>query len=169
MVKRVQAAVKSASEPLLPPRGENYPHEAEFLIAGFTQRPFVAHVKDDLAWELQIDDQLIAIGSGHAFAAVTRSLMKHYLEGGLTLEQAKVISYRTIETVCDVSSYGVSVPVQMATVDAIGSRVLDRDEVAAVGISVDRWKQLERDTLRGGFEDRVNTDSLPTLSVDGLN
>jgi 20S proteasome alpha/beta subunit len=89
IVASIRAAVKEALDPLLPPRGEGEPHEAEFLVAGFTTKPFVAHVKPDLARELANDDQLMAIGSGHEYAGVTRSLMRHYIEGGLTLEQAK--------------------------------------------------------------------------------
>lgn len=159
----IRDAVRESVKPLLPPKDDGRRHEAEFLVAGHTTGPFVAHVKDDLAWELEVGDRLLAIGSGHTFAAVTRALMHHYIAGGLTLEKAKVIAYRVIETVCDVSAYGVSIPVQMAIVDSAGASVVDRDEIEAVEMSVERWKELERDTLRGDFEDKPGRDHLMNL------
>ena len=90
--------------------------------------------------------------------------MKHYLVDKLTLEQGMQLAYRAIATTCEVSSGLVGLPVQIAVVDNGGQRVLAEDEVRKIGVAVDRWKELERDTLQLG-EDAADLveDDLPRL------
>lgn len=164
IVERVRQATSTALQPLLAPSKPADAHDAEFLIASRTKdAAFVAHILPDLSWELKSEDRLIAIGSGHKFAAVTQGLMRHYIEGGLTLEQAKAVAYRAIQTVCEVSSFGVSMPVQMAVVSEKENRVLSPDDIDGIGLTVDRWKTLERETLQAGSSYLAGEEKPPTL------
>lgn len=163
IVDIIGRSVKTALDVLRVAPDQDNPHDSEFLVAGFARSPFVVHIRHDLSWELETGDRLLSIGSGHEFAAVAQSLMRHYIEGGIDLEQATAVAYRAIETVCNVSSFGVSLPVQIATTMHEAARVLGPDEVEAVGITVDRWKQLERDSLRSNFKDSAVADVPPIL------
>lgn len=89
-----------------------------------------------------------AIGSGGPFAQVCHALMKHYMVDDLSLEQGLRLAYRAIETTCSASSGHVGLPVQLAVVDEDGARILTPDEVSTVGTAVERWMELERDTLQ---------------------
>ena len=61
-----------------------------------------------------------------------------------------MVAYRTIETVCNVATGGVGLPVQIAIADSDGARILTGDEIEQIGTGVDRWKRLELETLRMG-------------------
>jgi hypothetical protein len=54
----------------------------------------------------------------------------------------------------------------MVIVNSAGATVLDADDVDAIGLTVQRWKTLERETLLAGFNDRPETDVLPKLRED---
>ncbi len=94
--------------------------------------------------------------------------MSHYISDGLTLEQGKLLAYRTIDTTIKVSSSGVGPPVQMATCDNDGPRILDDEEIKALSTSVERWKELEADTLRASPETVADSavHDLPMLHED---
>jgi 20S proteasome alpha/beta subunit len=115
------------------------------------------------------DERFYAIGSGGPFATVCHALMKHYISDELTLDKGMQLAYRAIATTCDVSSGLVGLPVQLAVVDSGGQRVLDDDEVRKIGVAVDRWKQLESETLLLGAEESSQevADDLPSLESDG--
>lgn len=164
VVDVVRGAVKAALEPLLPSHDPEQATAAEFILAG---RTFVAHILADLTWELAADDRLVSIGGGQYYAAAARSVMHHYIDGGMSLEQARAVTHRAIQTVCEVSSSGVSLPVQMGLVNDAGAAVLDADEVAAVGLTVDRWKVLERETLLGSYDVPRAVEPPPTLDRSG--
>jgi hypothetical protein len=162
VVEVVRDAVRAALAPLSVLELGPEPHEAEFIVAG---RPgsntFVAHIHADFSWELAVEDRLVAIGGGHQYAAVARTLMHHYIEGGLALDQAQAITHRAIQTVCEVSAYGVALPVQMGMVTARGVSVLGQEDIDAVGLTVDRWKVMERETLLGSYGQFEQTESPP--------
>jgi proteasome beta subunit len=131
------------------PDGIHHPFMTDFLITGFTQgTPYLLEVANDGQVNWHTDEGFYAIGSGGAFAAVARGLMKHYLDvGPLPLQYGMQLAYRTIETTCDVSSMYVRTPVQLAMVDKDGARVFEHAEIEQLKDGVMGWKQLERDAL----------------------
>jgi 20S proteasome alpha/beta subunit len=127
---------------------------AEFLVCGYANSiPWLLEFGQDgqINWQTQFG--FSALGSGGPFATVARGLMAHYLANPLSLEQSMKVAYRTIETTYEVSPGGVGPPVQIAVVDRNGARVLDRADVEAIGVLVDRWKTLEAETLNMSPED----------------
>lgn len=166
VVDVVRDATTAALGPLLPPHDPDQAAHAEFIVAGRSpSSTFVVHIRPDLSWELAGDDRLVAIGGGHQYAAVARSLMHHYIEGGLNLEQAQAVIHRAIQTVCEVSAYGVALPVQMGVMTPAGAQVLEPDEIDAIGIAVDRWKTMERETLLGIPQTDEAAESPPRLGT----
>jgi 20S proteasome alpha/beta subunit len=141
----------------------NHPFITDFLVTGYTQgTPYLLEVANDGQVNWHTAEGFYAIGSGGAFAAVAQGLMKHYLEAGpLPLQYGMQLAYRTIETACDVSSMFVRTPVQLATVDKDGARVLDHGEIEQLKDEVLGWKQLERDALWRKVSD-VPADELET-------
>jgi len=132
-------------------------------VTGYIQgTPYLLEVANDGQVNWHTDEGFYAIGSGGAFAAVAQGLMKHYLDAGpLPLQYRMQLAYRTIETACDVSSMFVRTPVQLATVDKNGARVLDHSEIEQLKDEVTGWKQLERDALWGKLSD-VPAEELET-------
>jgi hypothetical protein len=114
------------------------------------------------------EHRFYAVGSGGEFASVAHGLMSHYISDDLTLEHGKLLAYRTIDTTINVSSSGVGPPVQIAICDNNGPRILDDDEIKAVSTAVDRWKELEVETLRATLESLAGSAArdLPTLYED---
>lgn len=90
----------------------------------------------------------VGIGGPHAMVAL--ALMEHHFGTPLSLRQGLMVAYRTIETVCNVATGGVGLPVQIAIATGDGARILTTDEIVQIGTGVDRWKQLELETLRMG-------------------
>jgi 20S proteasome alpha/beta subunit len=135
--------------------GQHHPFITDFLMTGFADgTPMLLEVAQDGQANWHTAEGFYAIGSGGAFASVAQALMKHYLDDGpLPLELGMQIAYRTIETACDVSTGGVRTPVQMAVVDAEGSRIVDSGEIEELKDRVTGWKQVERDALRGHVND----------------
>jgi 20S proteasome alpha/beta subunit len=135
-----------------------------FLLLGYS---------DGTGWFLEMDHDgslnwhhdrgFYAIGSGGPFAQVCHALMKHYMVEDLSLEQGLRLAYRAIETTCSASSGYVGLPVQLAVADAAGARVLTSDEVNDVGTAVERWMELERDTLQMSPGTPEPVDALPSV------
>lgn len=76
-----------------------------------------------------------------------------------------ILAYRVISTVCDVSSWNVAAPVQIAVADQAGARVLTPDEIDELGDLSNRWVAVERSSLataRDRAAGGVDND-LPTL------
>ncbi|GGM04651.1 hypothetical protein [Nakamurella endophytica] len=148
------------------------------ILPGFGANLLVLGYSASVPWFLEFDQtgvvnwhtehSFYATGSGGSFATVALSLMRHHVTSDLSLEQGMLLAYRTIDTTIEVSTFGVGPPVQMAICDAGGARVLSSDEVEQVRIGVDRWKELERETLLigqdDGTPDSVSND-LPELDA----
>lgn len=167
----VQGAMKRCYESVLATSDEQkkaYP-VAEFLVLGWSKQGAHATIistDGQLNWRHQV--RFCAIGSGGTFALVANALMAHYVEGAdLTVELGLRLAFRTIETICRVSSQLIGPPVQLGVVDAMGARVLTQPEVDAVEEAVAGWKTLEAVTLRKNITPPAPPEPLPTMK-DGI-
>lgn len=88
-----------------------------------------------------------AVGSGGAAASTALALMSHHVGEDLTLDDPKLLAYRTIDTTIRVSNAFVGLPVQIAVCDEGGARVLEQAELDEIGAGVQRWTTLETELL----------------------
>lgn len=142
----VRPTIRSCYEATL---REGFQPAADFLFGGWSNGSgWLLEINADghLTWHQ--DARFHALGTGGDFASVAQGLMGHYFEGNdLDVESGLNVAYRTIETTCTTSSQWVGLPVQLATVTAEGTTIFESDAVNDVAAKVERWKQLERDTL----------------------
>lgn len=126
-----------------------HPFRSDFLFLGWSQgTPFFLEFSGDGQLNWHTSRKFGAVGSGFEFATVASALLTNYLEGEpLTVDLGLQLAWRTIDTVCEVSTALVGRPVQLAVVDENGPRVLDQSEVVGVKESVLAWKQIEAETL----------------------
>lgn len=123
-------------------------HRIESLIVGFAEdRPSIIHLPDDLAAVECRDRSFVAIGSGHNFAHVCKTLLSNYFNNGFDLESAKLMAYRIVSTVCSVSSWGVAPPVQLAWVTAQGSEQATPAELERLEVAIQGWVEVEAATF----------------------
>ena len=173
--KAVHAGMKGAYQSALgsspfPAGGIAPSFVTDFLMLGYAndQAWFLEFARDgQVNWHTE--SGYYAAGSGGPFASVALALMQHYIKTDLTLEDGKLLAYRTIQTTIDVSSGGVGPPVQIAICDGSGAKVLQPDELRAISDSVERWKELEADSLtllRTGQILTTSSDELPLLQGD---
>jgi 20S proteasome alpha/beta subunit len=165
----VHPAVKRSYESALgsPPGQVPQQFASDFLVLGVAAgTPLFLEIAADGQVNWHTGEGFYAVGSGGEFAAVARGLMAHHVSSGaLPLKLGQLLAYRVIDTVCSVSASFVGLPVQMAVVNDTGARVLDQAEIDEIGVGVERWKELEADTLRSGPDvdrDKV-ADDLPTI------
>lgn len=148
------------------------PFATSFLVLGYANStPWFLEFAYDGSVNWHTDGAgFYATGSGGPFATVASALMKHHLVVERpTLEQGKLIAYRTIDTTIEVSSSSVGPPVQIAICDSSGPALLDQPEIERIATGVERWKALERESLRGleaGGGAGAEGD-LPTMTATG--
>jgi proteasome beta subunit len=106
---------------------------------------WIAEMDPNGGW--QFHDPFAATGSGYAFAHVAIASVRHYDPPTQHLEAAKVIAYRAIETTCDVSAFGVGLPVQLGVVLPTGAKLVTSSELDQTRELVNLWKATEVDTL----------------------
>ncbi|WP_373695166.1 hypothetical protein [Actinomycetospora aeridis] len=142
-------------------------HSSEALLAGWTRKgPSLVHLPSDLAPVECSSRTFVAIGAGHEFAAASQATLAHYFYEHLSAEQAFLLAYRVVAAVCSVSSWGVAPPIQMASADEHGARVISARDVEHVEFGVQRWLQAETD----GFSNvgpRDVAHDLPSLYAAG--
>lgn len=146
----LQKAMRAAYDSCLsaPPGAQQHPFFTTFLILGYSnETPWFLEVSGDGQLNWHTEGKFYATGSGGPFATVARGLMDHYIVDDLTLEQGKLIAYRTIQTTIDVSSMFVGGPVRIAVCDSEGPRLLDADEMERIAHAVDGWKAIEAESL----------------------
>lgn len=96
----------------------------------------------------QLHDGYSAIGSGDIFAAFAMASVAHLGTADLTLEQAKMVTYKAIADAIDVAAIFLGPPIQMYTVTAAGAREVPAAEIeGGLSDSVDAWKERQRETL----------------------
>jgi 20S proteasome alpha/beta subunit len=158
LTSRIGPAVETALEGL---RSDAEPDKtaAEFIFVGIAaDGPYVIVIHQDLSAVIEDEQTLIAIGASRMFAAGLRQSLAHYLARIPAVRHALPLACRAVDAVCQVSAYGVAVPVQIAIVDGEGARVLARDEVGSVEEQVQAWLSTEVTTL-------FQTDDAPQPEV----
>lgn len=168
----VRAAMKRSYEGALPfglnqQLNGHHPFISDFLLLGWSRgTPWFLEIARDGQMNWHTSAGFAAVGSGGPFASVAQAMVQHYLEREpLNVQDGLLVAYRAIHTTCEVSSQFVGLPVWLATATDDGARVLDRAEVDEVATAVERWKQLERETLGGAPLDD-EPEQLPTLDEE---
>ncbi len=118
----------------------------------------------DLNGGWQFHDPFAATGSGYAFAHLALGSIKHYDPPTQPLDAAKAIAYRAIEMTCEVSAFGVGLPVQLGVVLPDGAKLLSPAELDEAKELVNLWKAKEIDTL-GEVAPRAATE--PEVTDEG--
>ena len=105
----------------------------------------------DLNGASQFHEPFAATGSGHAVAHAALMNVAHFDVAHQSLEGAKAIAYRAIESTCAASAWGVGMPVQLAIVTNDGVQELVDGEETHTELQdlVDLWKAKEVETLGG--------------------
>jgi 20S proteasome alpha/beta subunit len=88
-----------------------------------------------------------AIGSGQAFAEVALASVAHLDVHALDLQQLQMVAWKSISDVISSSSFGVGPPISLAVIQPGDARLLEQDEVDAVGDSVRAWMERQREVL----------------------
>jgi 20S proteasome alpha/beta subunit len=89
-----------------------------------------------------------AIGSGDIFAELTIRSIVHRGSAQLTLEQAKMVAFKTVSDAIDVAAVYLGPPIQMYVVTADGATHVPQEEIdGALSDAVELWKARQRETL----------------------
>lgn len=137
--------------------------ESETLLLSWRDgQPSFVHLRADTAPVEKTLETFHAIGSGHDFAHVAYVALSHHVTDPLPLQQGLLLAYRIVSIVCEASSWGVGLPVQIAVADEDGARVLSTEEVEEISTGVQRW--LTSDASSFGQSD-VNAPPAGDLPV----
>lgn len=148
---------------------DHHVFSSEFLVLGWAnETPYFLEFAHDAQMNWHTEAGFYAVGSGGEFATVANALMAHYVEGEpLAVEDGLLLAFRTIETICSVSSSSVGGPVQLAVADKDGARVLGDSEIEEVKTAVAGWKEVERDSIRRRkTPDSDERESLPEVAPE---
>jgi 20S proteasome alpha/beta subunit len=89
-----------------------------------------------------------AIGSGDIFAELTVRSIAHLGTSELSVEQAKMVAYRTVADAIDVAAVYLGPPIQMYVVTADGARPVAQDEIdGGLADAVELWRARQREAL----------------------
>jgi hypothetical protein len=148
-----------------PPGGERLDGaESETLLLGWRDgEPSFVHLRADTAPVDKTQEMFHAIGSGHDFAHVSYIALSHHVTEPLPLHQGLLLAYRIISIVCEASSWGVGLPVQLAVADCDGARVLGTDEVEEISTGVQRWLVSDATSFNRSDVSSPPVRDLPTL------
>jgi 20S proteasome alpha/beta subunit len=118
------------------------------LACGMDQQgePWIIEIDHTCQRTRYEDRGLHAIGSGAAFGQLANLLMGHFQANDRPLAHGKLIAYRVMRSVIEISAYGVGEPVEMWVVDKDGPRRLEKRELDEIRGSVGAW-EVERETL----------------------
>lgn len=142
--------------------------ETQFLVLRWAEgAPAFLEFAEAGEIESHVSLGFYGVGIGGPYAMVALSLMEHHFGTPLSLRQGLMVAYRTIETVCNVATGGVGLPVQIAIADNDGARILSSDEIAQIGTGVDRWKQLEVDALTMGSDEAEQSAVRDLPQIEG--
>ena len=176
LVPQVEETLRSAYGRMVLPPGASerdlLGHAPDVLILGWHDGvPSFRRIPSELASVSCDAERLVAVGTGREYASVVKAALAHYLDESVSLHLGKVLAFRVVQTVCDVSAYNVAMPVQMAVADTTGARILSSTEVAEVGILAERWVATERGSLERAFEAGAGevADDLPALRRGDLS
>ncbi|WGX97156.1 hypothetical protein [Nocardioides sp. L-11A] len=149
--------------PRAPEPGAASPHGLEALFAFWSgSAPSVVHLPDDLACVECIGKPFVAAGSAADFANVVFETLSHLVDERPTVTQGKLLAYRVVSTVCQVSSWGVGLPVQMSTVTERGAELVPSAELEQLNAGVAGWLAVESTYLG----EVVGIGELPSEATD---
>ena len=96
----------------------------------------------------QFHERHAAIGSGDIFAELTVRSIAHLGSADLSIEQAKLVAYRTVADAIDVAAVFLGPPIQMYVVTAEGTeRVLQEEIDGGLADAVEVWRERQREAL----------------------
>lgn len=96
----------------------------------------------------QLHERHSAVGTGDIFADFAMTSVAHLGTASLSLEQAKMVAYKTVADAIDVAAVYLGPPIQMYVVTAEGAAEVPEEEVdGGLADSVDAWKARQRETL----------------------
>ncbi|MGH2944883.1 MAG: hypothetical protein ACRDPC_01180 [Solirubrobacteraceae bacterium] len=119
----------------------------------------------------QLHERHAAVGTGDIFADFAMTAIAPLDTGRLSLEQAKMVAFKSVSDAIDVAAVYLGPPIQMYVVTGGGARVVPASELErALADSVEAWKGRQRETLGplapGGADVRLSlipTGRLPAL------
>jgi proteasome beta subunit len=96
----------------------------------------------------QLHDRHAAVGTGDIFADFAMTSVAHLGTVRLSLEQAKMVAYKTVADAIDVAAIYLGPPIQMYVVTVDGAQEVPAAELdGGLADSVDAWKARQRETL----------------------
>lgn len=96
----------------------------------------------------QFHERHAAIGSGDIFAELTVRSIAHLGSTELTVEQAKMVAYRTVADAIDVAAVYLGPPIQMYVVTAERAEPVGQDEIdGGLADAVELWRERQREAL----------------------
>jgi proteasome beta subunit len=129
-----------------------------FLLCGMSgAEPWIAEIDPQNQLTDYTPRGFHAIGSGAPFALMANALLAHFETHAHDLDYGKLVAYRTIEAVIEVSAAGVGFPVRMWCIDEGACLEVDQDELRHLRELSGGWQQAEKeallDFLSGGDSD----------------
>jgi proteasome beta subunit len=96
----------------------------------------------------QLHDRHAAVGTGDIFADFAMASVAHLDTLRLSLEQAKMVAYKTVTDAIDVAAIYLGPPIQMYVVTQSGASEVPRTELeGGLADSVEAWKERQRESL----------------------
>jgi 20S proteasome alpha/beta subunit len=96
----------------------------------------------------QLHGRYSAVGTGDIFAEYAMTSVAHLGTDRLTLEQAKMVSYKAVSDAISVAAAYLGPPIQMAVVTPDGAQEVAREDLdGGLSDSVDAWKVRQRESL----------------------
>ena len=96
----------------------------------------------------QFHQRHAAIGSGDIFAEMTVRSIAHLDSLELSLEQAKMVAYRTVADAIEVAAVFLGPPIQMYVVTTDGTQRVPQDELdGGLADAVELWRARQREAL----------------------
>ena len=96
----------------------------------------------------QFHERHAAIGSGDIFAEMTVRSIAHLDSIELSLEQAKMVAYRTVADAIEVAAVFLGPPIQMYVVTTDGTQRVPQDEIdGGLADAVELWRARQREAL----------------------
>jgi proteasome beta subunit len=96
----------------------------------------------------QFHERHAAIGSGDIFAELTVRSIAHLGSAELSVEQAKMVAYRTVADAIDVAAVFLGPPIQMYVVTTEGTQRIGQSEIeGGLADAVELWRARQREAL----------------------
>ena len=96
----------------------------------------------------QFHERHAAIGSGDIFAELTVRSIAHLGSSELSVDQAKMVAYRTVADAIDVAAVFLGPPIQMYVVTRDGTQHVPQEEIdGGLADAVEVWRVRQREAL----------------------